>query len=79
MKKYFGEVMGWYGTIAILVAYVLVSFSIFTPTSLAYQALNLTGGVGILTNSFLHRAYPPGILNTIWSIIAIIAILKILF
>lgn len=79
MNKYLGEIVGWYGAVAILVAYALVSFSIIAPTSFVYQAFNLTGGVGIIINSFMHRAYPPAILNTIWSIIAIVAILKIVF
>ena len=78
-KKYLGEIIGWYGAAAIVVAYALVSFSVITPTDMLYQVLNLTGGIGIIINSFLHKAYPPGILNTIWSIIAIIAILKIIF
>ena len=78
MKKYLGEIVGWYGAIAIVIAYALVSFSILTPTSVIFQLLNLTGGLGIIVNSFLHKAYPPAILNTIWSIIAIIAILKII-
>ena len=79
MLKYFGEIVGWYGAIAILIAYALVSFSLVTPTSLVYQLLNLTGGVGIVFNSFKHKAYPSGILNIIWSIIAAVAILRVLF
>jgi len=78
MLKYFGEIVGWYGAVAILIAYALVSFSLITPTSLEYQILNLTGGVGIIINSFKHKAYPPTILNAIWSIIAVVAILRVL-
>ena len=78
MTKYFGEILGWYGAIAILVAYALVSFSLVTPTSLVYQLLNLTGGVGIVVNSFKHMAYPSGILNIIWAVVAGVAILKVL-
>lgn len=77
--KYLGEIVGWYGAVVILIAYGLVSFSLITPTSIGYQLLNLTGGVGIVINSFRHRAYPSGILNIIWSIIAVVAILKVLF
>ena len=76
--KYFIEIVGWYGAVAILIAYALVSFSLITPTSLEYQILNLTGGVGIIINSFKHKAYPSTILNAIWSIIAVVAILRVL-
>lgn len=50
MKNYLGEVVGWYGMVAIVFAYALVSFSVLTPTSIWYQLLNFTGGVGIIIN-----------------------------
>lgn len=78
MKKFI-EIFGWYGMIAILVAYALVSFSLLQPTNLIYQILNGTGALGIVLISFYKRTYQPGVLNIIWTLIAIIAILKILF
>jgi multidrug transporter EmrE-like cation transporter len=77
MKKY-TEVFGWYGVIAILLAYGLVSFSIIQPTSLAYQILNGTGALGIILDSIPEKNYQPMLLNTIWAIIAGVIILKIL-
>lgn len=59
-------------------AYALVSFSIIQSTDLIYQLLNGTGAVGIVLVSFHKKAYQPGILNTIWAVIALIAIIKIL-
>jgi len=79
MKQKLIELFGWYGTVAIVGAYALVSFSILQPNNLAYQLLNLTGAIGIVVVSLYKKVYQPGVLNIIWTIIALIAILKILF
>ena len=78
MKKII-ELFGWYGVIAIVLAYALVSFSILKSTDLAYQLLNITGAMGIIVDSFYKRDYQPVILNIIWMLIALAVILKILF
>jgi len=78
MKKFI-ELFGWYGTVAIVLAYAMVSFSLLQPTDIVYQVLNGTGALGIVLISFYKRAYQPGVLNIIWTLIAIVAIAKILF
>lgn len=70
---------GWYGTVSIILAYALVSFSFLTPTSILYQILNGTGALGIVAISFHKKTYQPGVLNVLWAIIAFFAIGKILF
>lgn len=79
MKTKIIEVYGWYGTVAIMLAYILVSFTVIDVTNIWYQLLNGTGALGIVAVSFHHKNYQPGVLNIIWTIIAIIAILKIIF
>ena len=78
MYKLFVEIFGWYGALAILLAYAGVSFSILEPTSLAFQLLNMTGALGIVVVSFYHRSYPPGVLNIVWAVIAVVALIGIL-
>jgi len=81
VKKTFIEIFGWfgwYGTIAIVVAYALVSFSVLSVDSIWYQLLNATGALGIVVVSFYKKAYQPGILNIIWTVIALLAIINIL-
>lgn len=73
------ELFGWYGTVAIVTAYALVSFSVLQPTDIAYQLLNGTGALGIVLVSLHKRAYQPGMLNIVWTIIAAVAIIKTLF
>jgi hypothetical protein len=72
------EVVGWYGTAAILVAYALVSFGIIQASTYVFQVLNLTGAIGIVYISLKKKAYQPGVLNIAWVIIAIAAIAGLL-
>ena len=77
-KKILDEIIGWYGAIAIVSAYALLSFNIIVSESIVYQLLNATGAIGIVYISFKKKAYQPGVLNIIWTIIAIVAIIRIL-
>ena len=72
------EIVGWYGTAAIVGAYALVSFSVLAPSSIWYQLLTATGAIGIVVASFAKRAYQPVVVNVIWTVIAILAIISIL-
>lgn len=71
------EALGWYGVIAIISAYALVSFSVFSATSIWYQLLNATGAIGIAIISFRKQTYQPGILNVVWALIALFAMVRI--
>lgn len=78
MNKTLANVLGWYGTIAILLAYFLVSFSILDAHSIWFQILNGTGAVGIVIISLNRKAYQPAVLNIVWTVIALTAIINIL-
>jgi len=77
--KFYEELFGWYGTLAIVLAYALVSFGVLAPTNLWYQILNGTGALGIVYISFRKKAYQPGVLNSVWTVIAILAIVRMFF
>ena len=77
-SKIIDNLVGWYGTVAILLAYALLSFGIFTADNLLYQILNCTGALGIVYISLKKKVYQPGILNIIWALIAGLTIIKIL-
>jgi hypothetical protein len=47
-KKLLDEIFGWYGTVAIVTAYALVSFGLLSATTLLYLVLNATGALGIV-------------------------------
>jgi hypothetical protein len=71
------EVLGWYGLVAVVLAYGSVSLSFISPTSYLYQFLNLSGSVGLGLVAFVKRAYQNGVLNIVWGTIAIVAILRL--
>lgn len=79
MKQKLIEIVGWYGTVAIVLAYALTSFGLFTTNNVFYQLLNFTGALGIVIEALSKKDYQPGVLNIIWTIIAAIAIIRIIF
>ena len=78
-KRVLMETFGWYGAAAILGAYALVSFSFITANGLIFQLLNLTGALGLMAIAYHKKVYQSVVLNIVWSIIGIIAILNIIF
>jgi hypothetical protein len=77
MKHKAENYFGWYGVLAILVAYLLVSFNALTTKSAAYQILNLTGALGIVGEALSKKDAQPAVLNTVWAIIALVALARI--
>ena len=70
------EAIGWIGTVLIVLAYYLVSTNKINATSRNYQLLNLLGAIGVGFNVFYQAAWPAFTLNVVWSIIAIISLIK---
>ena len=69
------DVIGWAGAFLLLAAYALLSFKKLTGNSVLYQSMNVLAGVGLAISSFSHAAYPLTFVNSVWSVIGIIAIL----
>ena len=78
MKNWYDALIGWYGTVTIVLAYFLVSFNVLNSSSLAYQLLNLTGSLGIVYITFKDKSKQAMVLNIIWAIIALVAIFQML-
>ncbi len=78
MKKKIIEGFGWYGVVAIVGAYVLVSFNGLRSDQFLYQILNLTGAVGIVIDAVFAKNYQPAVINIVWFVVAAIAIVRIL-
>jgi len=70
------ELIGWGGTGAILLAYLLLSTGKITSNSRKYQLLNLFGAIGIIINSVIHGAIPSVGLNVVWLLIALYGLVK---
>lgn len=78
-KEFALETFGWYGTVATLAAYALISFGVLPSDSFWFQVLNLTGALGLTTISFYKKTYQPAVLDLIWAGIALVALIKIIF
>ena len=78
MRNIITETLGWYGVVAVVGAYALLSLGILSSNSLTFQVLNLTGAIGIVIDAIDDKNTQPAVLNIIWAIIAIVAIVKIL-
>lgn len=76
MKTKVISYFGWYGVVAILAAYALVSFNVLATKSYAYQLLNLTGALGIILEAASKKDKQPVVLNAVWAIVALIAIIQ---
>lgn len=76
-NQLWAEIVGWYGTIAIVLAYVLVSFDIVSAKGTIYQLLNLTGALGIVVIATVKKVRQPLYLNIFWAIIALVALVRI--
>lgn len=76
-KQLSAEIAGWYGALAILTGYTLVSFEIISSDTLLFQLLNLTGALGIIAIAAYKKVAQSIVLNIVWSVVAIIAIINI--
>jgi len=71
------DILGWVGSVEVIVAYGLNSYQKLKSDSLTFQLLNLTGAIFLIINSIYKEAYPFTFINSVWSVIAIIAIIGI--
>ena len=78
-KKVFFNLLGWYGVLAILAAYVLLNLSFFDAKNIFYQLLNFTGALAIVFSSLRKKDYPPVVLNLIWALVAFGILVKMIF
>ncbi len=73
----FIDILGWIGSVEVIAAYGLNSYQKIESDSLTFQLLNLTGAFFLIINSIYNEAYPFTFINTVWSIIAMVAIVGI--
>ena len=71
------EIIGWIGSIEILLAYALNSYQKIRSDSLAFLLLNLTGGLLLMVYGFYKDALANSFLNLVWVIVAILALGKL--
>jgi hypothetical protein len=72
------NILGWIGSIEVVVAYALNSSQKIKSDSIAFQVLNFTGAIFLIINSVYKEAYPFTFINTVWAVIAVVAIVGII-
>jgi hypothetical protein len=71
------NIVGWSGSVAVVVAYSFISLQKLRSDSKIYQWLNLIGSVGLAINTAYFRAYPSTVVNVVWLLIACSALVRI--
>ncbi|MBI5405301.1 MAG: hypothetical protein HY976_03690 [Candidatus Kerfeldbacteria bacterium] len=78
MTKHLQTIFGWYGALALITGYILISLDRIEARSLPYQLLVLTGCTGIVIEALHKKDMPPVILNIVSIGVAIITIVTLL-
>lgn len=71
------EIIGWIGSIAVLLAYGLNSYQKLRSDSMVFYMLNLTGGLALIFYTIYKAAYASAFINVVWVVIAVIAIVRV--
>lgn len=73
------EILGWVGVVFVLGSYALLATNIIDGNSWVYHALVLAGSVFIAVISYIRRVFQPMVLNVCFSLLALVALIRILF
>jgi hypothetical protein len=73
----FIDIIGWIGSIIIVMAYGLNSYQKIRADSFLYYTLNITGGILLVIYSFYKTAYANVFINVVWILIAVTALFKV--
>jgi len=76
-KKLATEIVGWYGVMAVLLAYALTAFAVIASASWAFVLLNLTGALALALMAYRKKDRQPMVLNVVWALIALVALFEL--
>lgn len=71
------ELFGWYGAIALTLAYVLVTIGTIPAQGFWFQFLNASGALGIFVISMRKKVYQPAVINAIRVGVGLVALVAI--
>jgi hypothetical protein len=72
------EVLGWIGSLEVLLAYGLNSYQKLRSDTPLFYLLNLTGGTLLIIYTVYKDAWASAFINVVWVLIAVIAIGRVL-
>lgn len=70
---------GWYGALALMTGFLLVSMKVIKPDSLTYQLLNLSGALSLIVLGFDRHVRQTIVVNVFWATVAMIALFNLVF
>lgn len=70
------EQIGWIGFILIVSGYLFVTIKILDVSASRYHLMNLAGALCMVANARHKKSLPLFWLNLVWSLIAIIGLIK---
>ncbi len=73
------EICGWYGMIALILGYLMVSVGMIDSGGLLYQLLNITGAAGLLIIAESKHVIQSIIVNSFWVLIGFVVIIRLVF
>lgn len=71
-------IVGWIGTIAYLLGYLLLSTNKLKSDQVSYHVLNIIGSIGLTANAVYYTDLPNIVVNVVWGMIAAGAIIVLL-
>lgn len=75
-KKHYLDIIGYGGGALSLTAYCLLTNNFIGGDSLIYLLMNIIAALCMVVYTFTKKAYANTILNSIWSLITILAIIR---
>lgn len=72
------DVIGWIGSLLIVLMYGLNSYQKIRSDSLFYYLVNVIGGVCLIIYSVHKEAHPNTFINVVWVLIALPAIIRLI-
>ena len=76
-RKIVTEAIAWTGAAASLSAFSLNSLNVIESQSIAYLFLNILGCLFLITYAVFKKAYASWVLNSIWLLITVVALIKV--
>jgi hypothetical protein len=76
MNNLLVDVLGWYGVLAVVGAYGLITFALLGPENIWYMILNLTGAMGLAVEANSKNDRPTVVLNVVWMAFAILGLVR---
>jgi hypothetical protein len=71
------DIIGWTGSVMVVIAYASVSYEKIKISPYMYQVLNASGSLCLIINTFYYHAFPSALVNIIWLMIALFALIKL--